>query len=272
MKDLIDKLQFLDIPRREGEVYLALLQKKEFSAPEIAKITSVSRTKSYEVLQNLVKKGLCNESYKNGIKVFSSIEPKIVFENIISDYEHRKILADQLQKSLTDLHKKKEASTEPLDYIEVLTDLGQIRERWLNIQKNTKKKILAFTKPPYVVTPYYNVEEEAILMKNKVAIKSVYEYGRLTNKETKNLIMEIEAYHKIGEQARVIKELPMKLVISDDTTTMLALNDRVSLKPSITTIIVDHPSFAKAHKEVFETYWAKAIPFEDFKRDPNKYK
>jgi sugar-specific transcriptional regulator TrmB len=46
MKEIIDNLQYLNIPRREGEVYLALLQKKEFTAPEISKITSVSRTKS----------------------------------------------------------------------------------------------------------------------------------------------------------------------------------------------------------------------------------
>ncbi len=70
MNDLIEKLQKLGLSKRESEIYIALLKKKEFTAPEIGKITSVSRNKSYEILQSLVKKNLCTEKYKNGTKVF----------------------------------------------------------------------------------------------------------------------------------------------------------------------------------------------------------
>jgi len=45
---------------------------------------------------------------------------------------------------------------------------------------------------------------------------------------------------------------------------MLALKDPVSLLPSITTMIVSHKSFAQPIKEVFESYWEKSIPSEDF--------
>ncbi len=47
--------------------------------------------------------------------------------------------------------------------------------------------------------------------------------------------------------------------------TMFALNDPISLKPSITTMIINHPSFAMTLKYVFESIWEKAIPFEEFK-------
>jgi sugar-specific transcriptional regulator TrmB len=50
MKLLIDKLQKLGLSKRESEIYLALRKRKEFTAPEIGKITSVSRNKSYEIL------------------------------------------------------------------------------------------------------------------------------------------------------------------------------------------------------------------------------
>jgi hypothetical protein len=71
-------------------------------------------------------------------------------------------------------------------------------------------------------------------------------------------------YASFGEECRVIKELPMKLVIIDEKITMLALNDPVSMKPSITTMIIDHPSFALAQKEVFESYWSKSVPLKSF--------
>ena len=275
MKDFQEKLQGLGLAGREAEVYLALLKKKELTAAEISKITTITRTKSYEVLQNLVKKGVCNERNKNGRKLFSSVEPTIAIQNMLSVYEEelnrKKLLAEQFREDLVALHKIKENNSYTLDYIEVLTDVKQIRERWLDFQKNTKKEMLVFVKPPYTSPAIEtNIQAESeLLKKNKIIIKGIYEYENLTSEEINSLIRIIESYQKIGEDARIIKELPMKLAIYDETITMLALNDKISLKPSITTIIVDHQSFAKAQKEVFETYWAKSIPIEDFKRNLN---
>jgi sugar-specific transcriptional regulator TrmB len=271
MKELIEKLQYLDIPRREGEVYLALLHKKEFTAPEISKITSVSRTKSYEILQNLVKKGLCSESFRNGMKVFSCTDPKIVIENIKSEYEKRKSVADELQVTLNELFVKSENIESPLDYIEVLTDNEQIREKWLTIQKNTKKELIYFTKPPYVSDLDDNVENESDIIEKQVKVKSIYEYKDASQEEIDCLIKTIEKYLKVGEEARILEELPMKLLVSDDNISMFTLCDRISMKTSMTSILVNHPSFTKAMREVFSSYWQKGITLEEFKRDKNKY-
>jgi HTH-type transcriptional regulator, sugar sensing transcriptional regulator len=273
MEDLVEKLKYLDIPKREGEVYLALLQKNEFTAPEISKVTSVTRTKSYEILQNLVKKGLCNESYRNGIKVFSCVEPKVVIENILTEFDNKKRVAEQLQISLTDLSKRNDKVDYPLEYIEVLTERSQIRDKWLTIEHNTKKELLVFTKPPYAqVKLENNIKELTPVLKNKTTVKSIYEYKQITSpEELKHLIETIETYQKMGEEVRIIEELPMKLCISDEKITMLSLNDRISLEPSITTIIIDHPNFAVAQKKVFESYWASAMNIEDFKKNQTNY-
>lgn len=269
MLELKEKLKELGLSGREAEVYLALLKKNGMSAPEVSKITTITRTKAYEILQNLVKKGLCNVTSKNGTKVFSSIEPTIAIRNILSIYENelnrKKKLGENLNEELAELFKIKEKNTGPLDYIEVLTDVGQIRERFFSIQTNTKKEILVFTKPPYTnLTVEDTLETETNVIENKVSAKSIYEYKGLTKEELDNLVRAIKKYEEIGEEARIIEELPMKMVISDDTITMFALSDRVSLMPSLTTMIVDHPDFAKAQKKVFETYWREAIPIKEF--------
>ncbi len=277
--DLLNGLQQIGLSRREAEAYLALLQKKEFTAPELSRITTITRTKIYEILQNLIRKGVCNESYKDGQKVYRGIKPQIALQNIISNYqreieqkksievEQKKHAAALLESQLITLYSNNLDNSEPIDYVEILSDVGQIRERWNNFQKNTKKEILVFTKPPYTASLEDNIEVQSeALEKNKIIDKCIYEYSGLSDEEITNLVTIIEAYEKIGEESRIIKELPMKLAISDETITMLALNDRVSLTPGITTIIVDHPNFAKAQKAVFETYWERALPVEEFKK------
>lgn len=272
--ELIEKLQNLGLPKRESEIYIALLQGSKFSASEISKITSISRNKSYEMLQNLVKKGLCNESYKNGIKVFSCIKPKIVMNNMLLDLEEKRKLVDELNKNLTDIYEKNGMKEDSVDYIEVLTDKGQIKERYESIEEKTKKEMLGFTIPPYIITDNLidNLEKQTeIMKKKKIKIKCLYEFCNNSPQEVENLIKIIELYQKTGEEARIVKKLPMKLVVCDGTTTMLALKDRVSLKPSMTTIIIEHPSFAEALKEVFECYWEMGISIKEFKRNKNKY-
>lgn len=270
MKELHEKLQELGLAGREAEVYLALLGKSELTAPEISRITTITRTKAYEILQNLVKKGLCNETYKNASKVFTSVEPKIALNNLLSVYEkdlsRKKELAEKSLEKLIALYNDKDENTDSLDYIEVLTNVGQIRERWLEIEHNTKKEIIVFTKPPYTAKFGTNIEAQAKMKNNNVNMRGLYEYSTLKSAdEINNLIRGIEAFQSVGEESKIIFELPIKLAVIDEKITMLVLNDPVSMQPSITTIVVTHSDFAKAQKAVFETYWEKAITLEEFK-------
>jgi predicted DNA-binding transcriptional regulator len=270
MKELREKLQELGLAGREAEVYLALLGKRELTAPEISRITTITRTKAYEILQNLVKKGLCNETYKNASKVFTSVEPKIAIHNLLSVYEQelirKKELAEKSLEKLVALYNDKDENTDSLDYIEVLTNVGQIRERWLEIEHNTKKEIIVFTKPPYTAKFGTNIEAQSKMKNNNVKMRGLYEYASLQSpEEIKNLIRGIEAFQSVGEESKIIKELPIKLAVIDEKITMLVLNDPVSMQPSITTIVVTHTDFARAQKAVFETYWDKAMIVQDFK-------
>lgn len=267
----MDKLQNVGISRREAEVYIALLQKKEFTAPELTKITTITRTKIYEILQNLIRKGVCNENYRDGQKVFRGIKPQIAIQNIVSNYEleieQKKQVAISLEKELTSLHENNLNNNDPLDYIEVINDLGQIRNRWNEIQSNSKFEMLIFTKTPYSVSLEENIKDETTVINKGIKCKGIYEYVDIeSDGDMDQFISMLSSYISIGEELRLIEKLPIKLAVIDEKIAMLALNDPVSLKPSITTLVVDHPGFALAQKEVFESYWNKAISFEDFKK------
>ncbi|HKB84651.1 MAG TPA: helix-turn-helix domain-containing protein [Ignavibacteriaceae bacterium] len=289
--ELITKLQQIGLTKREAEVYLALLKRKEYTAPELTKITTITRTKIYEILQSLVHKGIVTESSRDGNKMYRSIDPHLALQNIITNYEQtveqkkiefeqkqifdiemKRKAAGQLEQELVVLHEDSAGNLEPFDYIEMLTDIRQIGERWVTIQQNTKKELLVFTKPPYT-TPALedNIEQEKeIFRKQNIVVKGLYEYGELTNEELDGLVRSVEIYREIGEDARLIEKLPMKLVISDEALVMFALNDRISLKPNITSMYVDHPSYAAALKKMFESYWADGINVETFKQTINK--
>lgn len=274
--ELLNKLQESGLTKREAQIYLALLQKKEFAASEIASIVTIGRTKIYEIIPNLVAKGLCSEIQKDGKKIYCSVEPKIALKNLLAFFQReydevltkKEKLINELEVNLGQIYSKNAKKSDNLDYIEVIKDRNQIRNKWLTLQKNLEFEELVFNKAPYSITPVENIEHEREILDKKIVCKGIYECENISSESAQNeFIKMLDMYSNLGEIVKVIEKLPMKLAIIDEKITMLALNDPVSMKPSITTVVINHPSFAIAQKEVFESYWNKAIPFDDFKKN-----
>ena len=263
----IKELTSLGLSENEAKTYLTLLAKSSMTVGEIAQVSGVPRPKLYEILTKLIVKGLCTEKIGK-VKRYRVVDPNIVKEKLIGDYqaqlEQKKIIAQSFSNAVYSIYQQNMNKTDSLEYIEVLKDIGQIRKKWFTLQKNAKKEILVFNKPPYTISLADSVNYELDVLNKKVKDKSIYEYNDIMYSE-KEGIKIISSLISAGEEARIVKELPMKLAIIDENITMLALNDPISLKPSITTIVINHPSFAMAQKYVFESIWEKAMPFEEFK-------
>ncbi len=265
MKDLkeVEKLIInFGLSLREAKVYTTLFRKKDFTASELQQLVDIPRTKVYEVLHQLISKGMCTEKKIGRNKKYEATNPVSVFDKLLKDLAVKENIANNVLKILTSIYKQRDERDNPLDYIEVLKDKKQISERWLAFQKNAKKEMIGFTKPPYSSPFTEDVNEETNALKRNIKIRSIYEYKDIIKEE---FLKVISLWISAGEEARIVEELPMKLVIIDEKITMFALNDPISLKPSITTMIINHPSFAKALKYVFESIWEKAMPFEEFK-------
>ena len=269
MKELkeVEKLIIdLGLSMREAKTYTTLFYKKDFTASEIQQLVNIPRTKIYEVLHQLINKGFCVEKKIGRYKKYEVLEPESVFEKLLEKYKEnlaiKENIANRVLSILLPIYEQREGKVDSLEYIEVVKDKKQIRERFFTLQKNAKKEILIFNKPPYVVLNPENRNIELDVLSKNIKCRSIYEYNDISNKEEIKIISFLISK---GEDARLVNELPMKLVIFDEKLTMLSLNDPLALKPSITTIIINHPSFAKAQKYVFESIWKEAIPFEEFK-------
>ncbi len=269
-KQQIEELTSLGLSENEAKTYLALLEKEIMNVGEIAKVSLVPRPKIYGIIKGLIRKGFCIEKPGN-IKGYSAVSPKIVSGRLLLDYQElfksKEEVANKFVERYATIFDESRSKSDLLEYIEVLFNPRQIRERWLNIQKDTKEELLIFTKPPYTMAIDDNYDYESSIINKKVVVKSIYEYKDIGTVDNKNeFISIIEEYTKLGEDARVVEELPMKLVISDGTISMFALKDRISLMPSITTMIVNHPSFALALKKVFESYWNTGLSIQEYEK------
>ncbi len=264
----IKELITLGFSENEAKTYLTLMIKNNMTVAEIAQASGVPRPKLYEIIKRLIVKGLCTEV--NGkIKKYSAVNPEIISESLIKQYEkqfaEKKTKTESFFQDISSIYNENIDKNDPLEYIHVLKDKNQISKRYSALERETRSEILLFSKPPFSVI--LNDDKEAfIALDREVKIKAIYELEEHRKEEFCDKIKEIESS---GEEIKVSDNLPLKLAIFDNKTVMFALRDRITLKPSLSTIIIEHQDFARAFKRVFESYWNESTSLAELKK---KYK
>ena len=286
---ILKRFKDLGITVYEAKCYISLLEKDSLTVPEISRIAKIARPNAYEALEKLLVKGFC--IFKPGkTKRYAAADPSFLKDKISSQInneldtelnENVEVFRENLKKKeleilerkravgesvnkivdeLTPSYKNRRSNDSPLEYIEIIKDLYQIRKKYLQLCREAKEEVLSFSKPPYG-SPRKGLEEQ-IRQKPPQGrrTRAVYEIPK-EKREIEWLFKCINISVSQGEEVRVIKELPMKMAIFDSRIVMLLLEDPVTKQPSLTTQIIRHRSLAKGLKMLFEMLWEQA---EDF--------
>ncbi|HET6745860.1 MAG TPA: helix-turn-helix domain-containing protein [Candidatus Limnocylindria bacterium] len=256
----IRDLTSLGLTTYEAKAYVALLGRDSFTAAQAARQAELPRQRIYDVLGSLVEKGLASTRPGSVVK-YAAVAPEMAVERLVAS--HRRYLAD-LERSaetviaeLAPAFASGQAHTDPLEYIEVLRDAGAINERFAELQAGVKREILVFTKPPYATPPQENLEGLEVTRAHRA--RSVYEMSAF---DDANVVRGIRGFISAGEEARFVDELPLKLVIIDETIVMFGMQDPVGSGRDLTIMVVEHPSLAMVLKASFEATWAQGLTID----------
>ena len=254
------QLTRLGLTSYEAKAYLALLRRDSSTAAQAARLANVPRQRIYDVLASLVDKGLASTRPGQVVK-YAAVAPELALERLVSD--HREKLAElerDTQALIEELkpafHAGKEQAN-PLEYIEVLRDRRAINERFEELQAGIKNEILVFTKKPYATPPQ---EETMGLEVTKThEARSVYEFDVFDDPDTTE---GVRRFVEAGEKARFVADLPLKLVIIDETIVMFGMEDPVAGSSELTIVVVEHQSLAKVLKTAFDAIWSSGLSFD----------
>jgi HTH-type transcriptional regulator, sugar sensing transcriptional regulator len=267
-KKQIHRLLNLGLSEREAKVYITLLRKKGFTTRELQTSVSIPRSKIYEVLSKMISRGICTERIIGKLKYYEAVEPKSAFNRVLEEYndecreeyEKRKGIITKLTSFLNPIFEKNKDTVSPLDFVEVYRDSEQIQKKYVQAIKDTKFDFLTFNKGPYVCnTPKRLSEqerEETKLIKRKVICRNIYETHELESYEWLRKYIKLQA--SLGQQARVTKSLPIKMIVCDEKTVIFPLLQTIGESNNITMIFIEHHELAVACKMLFNILWDNA--------------
>lgn len=268
LKEQINKFVEFGLTEREAKVYMILLTKKIFTASEIQNSVDITRTKIYEILQKMVARGICMERYIGKNKYYEAVEPKTAFQRVFekyneecrSEFEKRNKIKDELIKSLCPVYEKSKNVTSPLDFIEIMKDKDQVQKRYIQTLRESKTDFLTFNKGPYVCDTSdrldEQVKEESRLIKRGVVCRNIYESGELEGQDW--LQAYLKKLIKLGQQARLVKFLPIKMMVSDGKRVILPLQQSTPEGNGLTLLFIEHEGLGTACKSYFNSLWEKS--------------
>lgn len=275
---IFKRFKELGLGTNEAKSYISLLERDTMSVAEIARHAKIPRANAYEALETLLAKGFC-VSRPGKIRQYSALDPELLYEKAtqLIDYhfegEIRKVRDQQeqilqekkaardrlanLARELKPLYHSSRSNLNPMDYIEIIKDSFLIHKRFIELIGEAKKEVLIFSKAPYTGPKEVlkeQTEKQSEPLKLGVTIKTIYEIP--TNQEELSWWYDdIVQSVKMGEKARVIKELPMKLVVVDEEVVMLPMEDPVSTGTSFTAQIIRHRGLARTLRLSFDSLW-----------------
>ncbi len=260
---LIGQLTHLGLTTYEAKAYSALIRRDSSTAAQVARLAGVPRQRIYDVLGSLVEKGLAAARPGHVVK-YAATAPDFAVGSLLARHrQHLEELEREAQRVIDELapaYRAGQEKTDPLEYIEVLRDRRAINERFEELQAGIKREILVFTKPPYAKPVQENVEGIEVTRTHEA--RSVYELSVFDDPDVSE---GVRRFMEAGEQARFVPELPLKLVIIDETIVMFGMEDPVAGSADgsdLTIVVVEHPSLAHVLKVAFDAIWSQGLTFE----------
>jgi sugar-specific transcriptional regulator TrmB len=199
-QELISRIKdHFDLNLYETKVWLALLSKGVASVGEVASISRVPRSRTYDVLESLEKKGFAIIRMGKPVK-YLGVKPQIILERIKID------IRKTAEERVNDLSKIKE--TEEFIKLEELYKQGinPIKREDISASLRGKSNISNFLKE--IIK---NAEKEVIICTNAEEIKSKAKLFSQTFEILKKSNVKIKI--ALSGEEKLIKEIEDKLLI-----------------------------------------------------------
>lgn len=146
------------------------------------------------------------------------------------------------------------ARTAAPDHLEtqLLSNPDDVAAWYARLQHQATQEFMAFDRPPYVSAAANPLE--TVVLDRGVTWRAIYAAASF---ETEGSWEEAQMLASRGEQARVAPDLPVKLAIADRSVALVSLTLDPTRREAVVT---ESPSLVKALCDLFEFYWASAIP------------
>jgi len=255
-KNFLNKLKDFGLNSYEAKLWTALLSRGVSTAGELSDMAGVPRSRSYDVLESLEKKGFVMMKLGKPIK-YMAIPPEDVVDRvkkkIMSDAEEQKNMLDEIRKTtllseLTMLFKKGITVVEPSELSGYLKGRKNMYNHMEAAIKNAKKSVVISTTSNGLLRKSDALKPALKKAKDRgVQIKIAAPLNETTKEAMKELarFAEVKNSHQKG-----------RFCITDGAQIIFMMMDDEEINPAYDVgVWINAPFFASAVESIFTASW-----------------
>jgi DNA-binding CsgD family transcriptional regulator len=187
---------------------------------------------------------------------YAAVAPDLALDALLLDNEQQLRRARQYADGLVIANRAQLGRADPGTVIELVTGVGPVQQRILQIQRSVRSEIRCLDKSPYADLSALTVAEFEALP-GSVGFRAIYDRAAVDQPAA---LGGIEGLVQAGQRARVLPTLPLKLHLCDDRLAVLPLHREAALTQAI---VIVHPSaLLEALGNLFEGLWQRALPLD----------
>jgi DNA-binding CsgD family transcriptional regulator len=252
--------EVIGLDAEAGRVYEGLLNGRPATVKELVAATGLVTSRVRAVLRLLESRGLVART-SGPPPGYVALDPAIALDVLLGNHEEQLRKARVRAQEVSEQFRQAVAGRDPAELVEVVKGRGTIVRRVDQMQRAAQRELRYFDKPPYHRDPVLANQAELDFLERGGRARAVYEAAAVAIPDREPML---ELYQAAGEQARVLRHLPTKLIIVDDRLALVPLHvdtGDASDMPTPSFVIVHRSALLEALCHLFETLWQVALPF-----------
>lgn len=255
-KDFLNKLKDFGLNSYESKLWVALLSRGVSTAGELSDISNVPRSRAYDVLESLEKKGFIIVKVGKPIK-YLAVPPAEVIErvkkHVVDEADERSTILSQLHNSevlaeLNTLHTEGIKLVDPTDRSGAFRGRDKAYDHLASMIKRAKKSITIMTSADGIDRKH-EVLGNHLKRAAKAGVEVKVSIPATVNKE---LLEEVGKFAKV----RLHKNENARFCVVDGKELMLFLTDDVKIHKSYDCAVwIEAPYFVDYFNTLFEKEW-----------------
>jgi len=263
----IEALQTIGLTQHEARVYLALIQLKSAKAAAIVEAAGMYEAHVYKALRRLAERGIVTGS-RGRHSVFSALKPESALADLLREQEERVRVGTELVKELGRQFQKPSGANHVAPFLSLLRTSPGKQEQWIldlaREYRRAKSEILMFAianeAVPATDQRYAALADEAEMeaLRKGVSVRClVQESWVRTQADVDRESMVVRA----GEQARVVKHLPMNAEVVDRSIVWFRPVDR---REAGIAYRFSNKAMGELYGAAFDYYWSQGVDWAEF--------
>ncbi|GAA3079572.1 helix-turn-helix domain-containing protein [Streptosporangium carneum] len=240
----------------EEAAYRLLVRTAGVEPAELAEELGVESEAARRTLGSLLAKGLARAVPGESDR-FTAVAPDVALAARLHRRQEEVDRARQAVEQLTGEYLVHARRREAAQLIEVITSRTALREQLRLLQDNARHEVVSLCRAGHVAMTSQENTEELAALRRGVGYRVLYESVLL---EEPGMLVNLAEGIRLGERARALPTLPVRMIIADGELGVLPLIQHTGGLTQLTAALIRPSSLLDALGALFESLWERATP------------